>query len=131
MRVITETDKLKIEFSYETAQLVNKENNEIIFQDDFYGDPTCGLIDKQNKWVVICGTHLTLWKENEVKRFESKEFRNIHQIRLKTQNQIQILTDPWDKKSAIWELDLNNNELIKIEAFKSYFGQPYCEIVTW
>jgi len=44
---------------------------------------------------------------------------------------MEILTDPWDTFSAIWELNIENGELIKRKAFTKYLGEAYTEEVSW
>lgn len=47
-KVIDETDALRLEHEYEMVYLVQQSNNRIVVDDDFYGEPSCGLIDKGN-----------------------------------------------------------------------------------
>jgi hypothetical protein len=55
----------------------------------------------------------------------------IHDIREKTESIIEILTDPWNEKSAIWELDINSTEFVKIREFKKYQDSEYTETIDW
>jgi len=130
-KIINETDLLKLEHEFESTFLVNKVNHQVLMVDDFYGEPVCGLIDTENNWAVVAGAHLTLWKPDLEIKYQTKEFKNIHSIRLKNNKTIEILTDPWDKVSAIWELDLQTNELIKGVNFNKYIGKKYVEQIEW
>lgn len=131
MKILYETDKLKLEHKYELTFLVNKLTGEILMEDDFYGDPTCGLIDKDNMWAVVGGRHLTIWKLNEWKRIDSEELRWIHSIRIKNSEIVEILTDPWSSESAIWEVNLSTFVFFKIRDFNDYKDQEYSENVIW
>ncbi len=62
MRILDETDKYFIAHDFEDAYLIEKRNGEAIVHDDFYGDPKCGLISKNNDWAIIAGEHITIWK---------------------------------------------------------------------
>ena len=91
--------------------------------DDFYGDPKCGLISEKNDWAIIAGEHLTVWRKNEKKkdkivRIENDELKWIHDLRLKNEKIIEILTDPWSNNSAIWELDIEKMQYVKVSDFK-------------
>lgn len=99
--------------------------------DDFYGNPECGLIDENNQWAVVAGGHLTLWKLDFEKRYFSEEFKWIHAMRMKDENTVEILTDPWMKFSAVWQLNLYSIELVKIKPFQKYYRKPYFENVEW
>lgn len=130
-KIISETNELRLEHEWELTFLVQKSNNQILLEDDFYGDPECGLIDKESKWVIVAGTHLTLWTPNSEKRFQTEQFRDIYSIRLKKEGIVEILTDPWAEFSAIWELDIKNKKLKKVLDFKKYQGEEYTNDVEW
>jgi len=48
---------LRIEHYYENAYLIEKSSGKKLLFDDFYGDPECGLISKNNDWAVIASEH--------------------------------------------------------------------------
>jgi hypothetical protein len=135
MNVLFETDKLRIEYEFENAYLIEKTSGKELLFDDFYGDPKCGLIGVNNDWAIIAGEHLTVWRANKKKgqvlRIDNEELKWIHDIRLKTENVLEILTDPWSEKSAIWELDIKSTEFAKIREFKKYQDTEYTETIDW
>lgn len=135
MNVLFETDKLIIKHEFENAYLIEKSSGKELLFDDFYGDPKCGLIGKNNDWAIVAGEHLTVWKSNknkhQIERFENDELKWIHDIRLKSANIIEILIDPWSNKSAIWELDLGTLKFVKIREFKKYQESEYKEKIDW
>ncbi len=136
MNVLFETDKLKIEHEFENAYLIEKQSGKELLFDDFYGDPTCGLISLNNDWAIIAGEHLTIWradkrKNKQIERIEHDELKWIHDVRLKSENTIEILTDPWSEKSAIWELNISLMKFVKIREFKKYQDSEYAETIEW
>ncbi len=134
MSILFETDKLRIEHEFENAYLIEKPSDKELMFDNFYGDPTCGLISLNNDWAVIAGEHLTIWrakKRKKVKRIEHNELRWIHDIKLKSENVINILTEPWNGKSAIWELEIDSLHFLKLRDFKNYSGTGYLEGLDW
>lgn len=136
MNVLFETNKLIIEHEFENAYLIEKSSGKELLFDDFSGDPTCGLISKKNDWAIIAGEHLTIWradkrKNKQVERIDNEELKWIHDVRLKSENIVEILTDPWREKSAIWELDIETLEFIKIREFKEYQDLEHIDTVKW
>lgn len=130
LHILSETEKLKIIYEYEHAFLLEKSSNKILFEDTFYGEPHCGLIDTDNQWAIIAGDHFSIWKHNE----ESLYFNYpqwIHSLRMKNSNSVKILTDPWEQDSAIWLFNLNTNKFTKVRDFCEYHEKGYTENVIW
>jgi len=128
-KTLDETDSLLLRHEFECVELVDKATGIALFEEDFYGEPQSGLIDSNNLWAAIGGTHLTVWCSGELRRIET--IKDIDSIRLRKQNLVEILTDPWSSESAIWELDLETFEFKKTKAFKAYQGKPFTENVKW
>ena len=63
--------------------------------------------------------------------FENENFKWIHSLRIKNLNIGEILIDPWSEISAIWELNIETNELSKIKNFTKYSDKEYSESVKW
>lgn len=131
MDKIQETEKLKLEFEQELAVLTEKSSGKILLEDEFCGNPNCGIIDSENKWAIIAGIHLTFWKPNQTKKYRNESFEWIHSLRMKNKKTVEILTDPWSKNSSIWELNTENAELNKIKDFTDYRNKEYSESVEW
>ncbi|MTI23044.1 hypothetical protein E1176_18585 [Fulvivirga sp. RKSG066] len=131
MNVLYETEQLKIEHEYESTYLTDKNSGDILLDDDFYGDPKCGLIDPQNKWAIIGGEHLVLWTPLTTKVIEDEDLRWIHELRLKNENTVEILIDPWSSKSSIWEVNTSTFEYAKLRDFTNYQGKEYTEEIYW
>lgn len=131
MNILCETEKLKLEFEQESVFLKNKLNDKILFEDHFYGNPSCGIIDSDNNWAIIAGIHLSFWKPTGIKKYQNEFFEHIHSLRIKDKKIVKILTDPWSINSSIWELNVENAELIKIKDFTEYKNKKYTEFVNW
>jgi len=61
MTILYKTNELTLEYKHETTWLKENSTGKIIMNDEFYGDPECGLIDANNNWAIIAGDHLTIW----------------------------------------------------------------------
>src|SRR5690606_11319070 len=102
--ILDETDQLLLLHEWETAFLIDKRSNPVLLQDEYVGDPTCGKIDKDNKWAVVAGDHLTVWNKGKTKVVD--ELADIHSIRTKNADTMEVLIDPWSTKSAVWKVNL-------------------------
>ncbi|RDC61869.1 hypothetical protein [Adhaeribacter pallidiroseus] len=131
MNILYETDKLLIKNEYEVVFLIDKETNQVLVEEEFYGDPTCGLIDTNNEWAVITGEKIIIWTSEETKKIEDKNLRWRHDLRPKDNQTIELLNDPWSENSSIWELDIKTLEYKKIRDFNDYQDQVFVEIVIW
>ncbi|WP_155995267.1 hypothetical protein [Tenacibaculum ovolyticum] len=129
--ILYETERLKIEHEYEATYLIDKLVNETLLEDNFYGDPDCALIDKDNNWAIMAGEHLTFWTYENWKRIENEDLKDIHSIRQKDFYTVEILIDPWSEKPAIWELNILSFEYKRIRGFYDYKDEMYKDTVIW
>lgn len=130
--ILYETDRLKIEHEFENTWLVDKMTGKVLLEDDFYGEPDVALIDKNNKWAIVAKLHLSIWTDTgRTTSIQTKEFRWIHSLRVKTERIVEVLTDPYSEISAIWEFDIETFEIRKIRDFKKYQGEKYIEDIIW
>ncbi|SKC13896.1 hypothetical protein SAMN05421800_1499 [Chryseobacterium balustinum] len=131
MKIIDETEKLKLETEDELSVLTEKASGIILLNEYFYGNPSCGIIDPKNNWAIVAGIHLIFWKPSETIKYQNENFEWIHSIRIKDKNTVEILTDPWSGKSSIWELNTENAKVKKIKDFPEYINKEYTEVVNW
>ena len=141
MNILFETDKLKVVHEYEWTALIDKVSGRIVFEDDFYGDPDCALIDVNNAWAIVGGEHLTIWRKGIWRKWiwrkeqliypENPELTWIHSLRLTEPDVVEILTDPWSEHSAIWQLDMRTLKARKLRDFTVYKDKPYTDKIEW
>ena len=131
LNILDETDRYVVGHSFEDAYLIDKLTKRELLHDDFYGDPKCGLIDRNSQWAIIAGEHITIWKNSKVTRIEKEEVRWVHAIRAIGENIVEMLIDPWSVKSSIWILDLNSFALMKIRDFEDYRESESTDDVVW
>jgi hypothetical protein len=132
MNILFETSKLKIEHEYEFAYLVTKLTGKRLLTDDFYGDPSCGLISPNNDWAIIAGDHLAIWRKGEKAEIIDKpKLKWINDVRYKSDNTIEILIDPWSEYSAIWQLEIDTLNFTKIRDFNDYLEKEHTENIKW
>ena len=75
MNIFYETDKLKLENEFDANFLTDKSTGATLLEDDFHGEPKCGLIDKQDNWAIVAGDHLTIWTPKKWERIELKNVK--------------------------------------------------------
>ncbi|WP_192822628.1 hypothetical protein [Rufibacter sp. LB8] len=131
MKILCQTERLKIEHEFDTAFLIDKVTGLVLLEDDFYGDPTCGIIHPSNQWAVIAGEHLVVWTEKETKQIHDDDLKWIHSIRILDSDSVGLLVDPLSEKPAIWKLNVRSFEYNKLRDFTDYQGQEYQENVNW
>jgi hypothetical protein len=130
-----ENDQLVLGHEFEQAYIFDKTSQETWQIFEFDNDPTCGVIGENNDWCLVGGQVLVLWTKNLLEIIDHVE--QIYELRLLAKNKAHILTDPWSGKSAIWELEIENNKtdlqykLKKLKDFDDYFNKPYTENVFW
>jgi len=127
--ILDETDKLLLQHEWESTSLKDKSSGSILFQDMFIGDPTCGIIDMNNNWAVVAGDHLTVWKDNRAQMVNG--LNDVHAIRLKNEQVVEVLIDPWSTESAVWELNIETLEKAKVRDYLDYRAEPYTDEINW
>jgi hypothetical protein len=131
MNILHETESLLLKNEFEVVFLIDKKTDQILVEEEFYGDPACGLIDENNEWAVIGGERLIIWTPEEIKEIDNKDLKWVHALRAKDNHSIEILVDPWSENSSIWELDINTLEYKKIRDFSDYRDKEFIEDVSW
>jgi hypothetical protein len=131
VHVLDETKEFLLGHIFEDAFLIRKQNWERVFEDNFYGDPTCGCISPNNDWAVVAGEHIILWHaKNGVTIFSSQELQGVHDLR--TRNQlIELLIDPWGSRASVWELDPITALITKRKDFFDYKDKEYMDLIRW
>jgi 6-phosphogluconate dehydrogenase len=131
MKTLYETDKLVLEHEHEYAFLRDKVSGKNLMADGFYGNPSCGLISKNNNWALVAGEHLKIWKAGEVVKIKDDRLKEIHSMRMKEENLVEILTDPWSNGSAVWELNIGSLSFHKLYDFPYYRDKEFTENIDW
>jgi hypothetical protein len=131
MKTLFETNELILEHEYELVHLKEKATGKVLLEDDFYGDPECGLIDKENRWAIVTGEHLTIWTPEDFRIIKNEDIKWVHSLRAKNSDLVEILVDPWSDISSIWEIDVSTFEVRKVRDFDDYKDKDYTENIIW
>ncbi len=128
---LSETDIYLVGHIYEIAYLIDKIKEYSIILGKFYGNPSCALIDKDNKWCLVGGSTLILWTLKKTSEIKDDNLCGTYEIRQTDSNKVQILIDPWANNSSIWELNIKIGERKKISDFDKYKNKEFSEIIEW
>jgi hypothetical protein len=129
--ILDETSKFVLGHIFEEVYLFDKETNGRYELGSIYGDPSCGLIDQDNKWCIIGGSTLIIWTPKETNEVKVDELYGACKLRRINQDKVQVLIDPWSDNSAIWELNIMDKSYFKICEFKNYRNKEYTEQIEW
>lgn len=128
---LDEVDSYVLFSEQEEVFLFDKDINKELWRTSMYGNATCGIVGLVNDWAVVGGEYLIIWIDNVLSKIEEPDLKGIHDIRQTGDDEIEILTDPWSEKSAIWKLNLRTLNKSKIKDFNNYKEKPYQDNVEW
>ncbi len=136
-RTVFQNSVMLVGHLFEAAYCYNKLTREEFPIFEFDNDPTCALIGKNNDWCLVGGDVLVLrtWVDSTLRMIG--ELKDIHELRALDAYTIQILTDPWNEYSAIWQFQFDRAKLtrpvslFKVKDFRDYIDKPYTEQVAW
>lgn len=131
MKTLCETKRLIVEHSYEYVHLRDKTSNDILYSDEFYGDPECALIDDNEHWAVVGGDKLVVWSSNEVNEVKVQGLESIEAMREKGSECVEILVDPWSENAAVWVLNVKTLQAKKVRDFNNYKDHTYTNEIIW
>ncbi|MFP9112312.1 hypothetical protein ACLI1A_00080 [Flavobacterium sp. RHBU_3] len=136
-KILFENTVMVVGHIFENSYCINKLTQEEFGIFEFYSDPTCGLIGKNNDWCLVGGEVLILKTYTDKTLRVIEDLKHIFELRAIDDYSTQILTDPWDEASAIWHLTIDLKKphkpvsINKIRNFKDYLDKPYTENVEW
>ncbi|MEJ5146923.1 hypothetical protein [Sphingobacterium sp. MYb388] len=126
-KILDESPEYKLGYIYEDIILVNKGEKTAICIGDMYGNPYCGLI--VNKVCIIGGDHLLIWDNHQITKLDMVS--DIVQMRIKNDDMIEFLIDPWSNQASVWQLNLKDRIPYKISDFENLRNMPYKEEYAW
>ncbi len=65
MNVLAQNEKYIVWNEYETTYLTIKDEGKVVTIGDFYGDPSCAMIDRNNRYCVVAGCGVIIYYFNE------------------------------------------------------------------
>lgn len=127
LKILDESPEYTLGYIDEDIILVNKGEKIAICIGDIYGNPHCGLI--VNKVCIVGGDHLLIWDNHQITKLDTVGY--IVQMRIKNDDLIEFLIDPWSKEASVWQLNLKDRIPCKISDFENLKNMPYTEEYTW
>ena len=117
---LDETDIYVLFSEHEEVFLFEKDTNKELWRTSFYGDASCGKIGLINEWVIVGGSHIVLWKNEELNTINDVDLNWVFDIRQIGDDEVEILTDPWKENAAIWKFNIITENKEKIRNFDEY-----------
>ncbi|MCF6405112.1 hypothetical protein L3C95_19575 [Chitinophaga filiformis] len=112
----------------ENAYLLHLDTREVTYLNWFYGNPTCGLISEDERWVVVAGEfEITVWDEGVVTTIDASP---VFDIRQKDAFTVELLVSIPYLDAAVWELNVATMELQKTGHYTSFFNREYLSKCT-
>ncbi|WP_128331556.1 hypothetical protein [Apibacter sp. HY039] len=130
-RKLDASDQWYLGHEFEDIYLVNLITLKSIELGSMYGDPTCGIIDKNDQWCIAGGEYIVIWYNQKISFITDEILKDTHAIRQIGSLKVEILTDPWSENCAIWELDIKSDTIRKLKDFNYYNDKEYTENVIW
>ncbi len=131
VKPLDEIDSYVLFSEHEDVFLFDKDLNKEVWRTSMYGNVTCGLLGLVNEWAAISGERLLIWVDNKFQEINDPEMIWIHDMRQISDDEIEILTDPWSDNSAVWKLNVRTFVKRKIKKFDKYRNSPYQEKIEW
>ncbi|QES88564.1 hypothetical protein [Rhizosphaericola mali] len=130
-KILFQTSDFLLGNIYENVFLIKTQSNEEFYIGNFYGEPSFGIIDEVYKKCIVGGEKIinyyifsTIKSEFEIDNFA-------YDIKYINEAEYEILTDPWNEKSAIWRFHLVSETLFKVSNFTKYQDKEYVERIKW
>jgi hypothetical protein len=136
-RTLYENAVMVVGHVFEISFCINKLTKEEFTVFQFENDPTCGAVGRNNDWCLIGGEVLILrtCKDNTLRMIS--EVKQVSDLKIVDDYEVQILTDPWSEEAAIWELKIDLEKLsnpvsiTKLRDFDELRNKAYTEIINW
>ncbi len=139
-KILAESQNYVLGNEYEYGYLINKHTGKEFYLGDSYGDPTFGLIDKNENWALLFGHDSYLWTPADITHLNEELYIWEHlftwpyDARQVSDFEVEILHEPDTDNAAIFSFNIKTMEVKKTADFKkieilySSFEKP---IISW
>ena len=141
MRTLDESENFILGHEYEDVFLLDKQKNKKLFLGSHYGDPTCGLIDPDEKWFISAGEGVLYFdfaagsreflRGGFINNSSEHQSAFVHALRSIDKNAVEILLDPWSDYASVWVLDIEKLKISKLKDGPSKIGEEYSDKINW
>jgi hypothetical protein len=123
-RQLAESKNYVLGHEFEYCNIIYKSTKEAIYLGDCYGDPSFGLIDKNEKWALLLAHPSYLWTPSQISNLnedQSSPASKLHfpfRARQGGDFEVEIIDDPWSDNPGIQNLHTKTGALQRIRDFK-------------
>jgi hypothetical protein len=123
-KILTESQAYILGNEFEYGYLIDKKTKSNIYIGSSYGDPTFGVIDKNEQWALLLGHTSYLWTLSEVSNLTEAHstsgqiFEWPFDARQINDFEVEILDDPWSDNPGIYNLNVKTKSIRRIKDLK-------------
>lgn len=137
-KILAESENYLVGHVFEYGSILDKRTGKERYIGDSYGDPTFALIDRNEKWAFLFGHDSYLWMEEKVRHINkelptnTELFQYPFEARQVSEDQVEILDDPWSDLPGIFSFNILTFEAVRIGDFPK-LSVPYDSDIklTW
>ncbi len=117
---------------FEYGYIIDKKTGRTIYLGSSYGDPTFGIIDKNEQWALLLGHTSYLWTHSELSNLNESHstsgeiFEWPFDARQINDFGVEILDDPWSDNPGIYSLNVKSKSIKRIKDFRK-LEIPYAD----
>jgi hypothetical protein len=123
-RILAESQNYILGHVAEYGYIFDKKFNSNTYLGASYGDPTFGIIDKNEQWAMLLGHTSYLWTPSEVINLNEgyallgEIFEYPFDARQISDFEVDIIEDPWSDNPGIYALNVKSKSIKRIRDFK-------------
>jgi hypothetical protein len=123
-RILAESQNYILGHVAEYGYIFDKKFNSNIYLGDSYGDPTFGVIDKNEQWGILLGHTSYLWTPtgisnlNEINSAVGEIFEWPFDARQLNDFEVEILDDPWSYNPGVYTVNVKVKSIKRIRDFR-------------
>jgi len=131
-KILAESEAYILGNEFEYGYMIDKKNKSSIYLGSSYGNPTFGIIDKNEQWALLLGYTSYLWTPSELSTLNETHstsgeiFKWPFDARQINDFEVEILDDPWSDSASIYNLNVKSKSIKRIRDFKK-LEIPYDE----
>lgn len=137
-KILAESETYILGNEFEYGYIIDKKTKSNIYLGSSYGDPSFGIIDKNEQWALLLGHTSYLWTPKELSNLNEIHSDSDEMLewpfvaRQISDFEVEILEDPWSDNPGIFILNVKDKSVKRIRDFKK-LEVPYdCKLnIEW
>ena len=134
LKTLAESKNFLLCHEFEQVYVIDKVGHQRLKAGDHYGDPTCGIISRDECWFATGGQGVVVFTFRGGVQSYLRSIDSTFQIsamRLESRDDLRILVDPWSDVASVWRLNPETAELTKLRDGPDLREEPYTDNVAF